>query len=152
MRYILFIVSVVMFSFSCEQKTHVKTAEELRQDLVRMEMNVPLYYLSDSNMVFNPQEKKVRDAGLFRDAEYAPDGAKITGYVNNTATIATYKDIVVKVSFFSKTKSLIDSKSFTVFEFYKPSTRTPFSIRLESFPKAMDQFGIEIVSATAVRH
>jgi hypothetical protein len=87
-----------------------KSPEELRAELEQQEQISPLTYLEDKNTTLQPQEKKVRNGGLFRDPEYAPDGAIIEGDFINKATLAKFKDIVVKVSFYSKTKTLIDEK------------------------------------------
>ncbi|MGE0569368.1 MAG: hypothetical protein AB7O73_15620, partial [Bacteroidia bacterium] len=56
-----------------------KTPEELRAELKQQEESTPLEYLRDNGVTMKPQHKKTRNAGLFRSAEYAPDGAIFEG-------------------------------------------------------------------------
>src|SRR3989344_642426 len=91
-----------------------KTPEELRAELKMQESLTPLLYLKDKKVTLQKKERLVRAGGLFRDPEYAPDGALIEGSFVNSATLAKFKDIVVKVSFFSQTKTLIKEESYVI--------------------------------------
>src|SRR6185436_19592545 len=102
----------------------------------------PLQYLKESNVTLAPQRKLVRAAGLFRNAEYADDGVIISGTITNSATLARYKDIVFKVSFYSQTKTLIDENSYVRYEYYEPNSSKKFTLRVET-PRAMENFDLE---------
>jgi hypothetical protein len=127
-----------------------KTPEELRAELRQQELSNPLDYLEAKNVKLQPQEKKVRNAGLFRNAEYAPDGAIIEGNFVNKATLAKFKDIVVKVSFYSQTKTLIEEKSYVLYEFYEPHSTKHFSMKIDVLPPASKTFSFEVTGATPV--
>ena len=106
-------------------------------------------YLVDKDVTLQPQRKKVRNAGLFRDAEYADDGALIEGFIVNKATLAKYKDIKVRVTYYSQTKTLIDEEAYIFYEFYDPNSTKQFSLKVDP-PKAYKTFGFELIYATGV--
>jgi len=126
-----------------------KTPEELRAELKQKEEVAPLEYLNDQGVVMTPQQKKIRNGGLFRDPEYAPDGAIFEGDFINSATLAKFKDIQVKVSYFSKTKTLIKEESYVIYEFFLPNSTKHFSFKVAEIPEAQESFAFEIVGATA---
>ncbi len=127
-----------------------KTPEELRVELKQKEEIAPLEYLKDKGVTMLPQQKKIRNGGLFRDAEYAPDGAIFEGDFINSATLAKFKDIQVNVSYFSKTKTLIKEESYIIYEFFPPNTTKHFSFKVAEIPEAQKSFAFEIVGATAI--
>lgn len=125
-----------------------KTPEELKMELVAQEKAEPLTYLTvDASM--REDEVKTRDAGLFHEAEYSPDGNTIHGTITNTATIAKFKDVVLSVTFYSQTDTPIETKDFTIYEFYAPNSVNNFELKVYP-PETMAKFGIEIKNATAV--
>lgn len=125
-----------------------KSPEELRAELKAQEEISPLTYLEDKGVKMTPQKKKIRNGGLFRDPEYAPDGAIFEGDFINKATIAKFKDIRVKVSFYSKTKTLIKEDSYIIYEYYPPNSTKHFSFRVAEIPQAQTSFSFEIIGAT----
>lgn len=144
---LLLLLFVLTISFtSCTEPVREKTEWELKQDLKRLETSNPLKYLSDAEVTLKAQRKKVDNGGLFRDPKYVNDGALISGYIKNTATIAEYKDVVVRVKYFSQTKSLITSKSFTIYKFFKPHSSTYISIK-DYPPKSYKTFSMSVQSA-----
>ena len=125
-----------------------KTPEELKMELLQQEQAEPLTYISvDASM--REDEVKTRDAGLFHDAEYSPDGNTIRGTIKNTATVAKFKDVVLEVTFYSQTETPIETKEFTIYEFYSPNTTKNFELKVYP-PEEMAKFGVEIKKATAV--
>ena len=148
MRIITFasIILSILFA-SCGSSETPKTAEELKAELLSQEKTQPLNYLTvDATM--KEGEVKVRDAGLFHDAEYAKDGNIITGTIKNSATMAKFKDVVLTVTFYSQTETAIESRDFTVYEFYNPNTETPFELKVYP-PETIAKFGVDIKDATA---
>lgn len=147
------IISLSLLITSCNSSSSAsverpKTPEELKIELLEQEKTSPTTYLSiDSKM--REDQVKVRDAGLFRDAEYAPDGNTIYGTIKNTATIATFKDVVVTVTFYSQTDTPIETKDFVIYEFYKPNSTNQFELKVYP-PETMAKFGIDIKNATPV--
>jgi hypothetical protein len=143
------LISVILLT-SCGSSTPVevpKTPEQLKAELLSQEKIEPLTYLTvDGTM--RADEVKTRDEGLFHSAEYSPDGNTIHGTIKNTATMAKFKDIVLTVTYYSQTETAIESKDFTIYEFYSPNSTTPFELKVHP-PESMAKFGIEIITATA---
>lgn len=133
-----------------EQQEIEKSPEELRAELKAKEEQAPTDYLSSNNVTLTLQRVKVRNGGLFREAEYEPDGALIEGEFVNTATLAKFKDIQVKIGYYSVTKSLIKTNSYTVYVFSEPNSSESFSFKVPEVPSAYDTYTFDIVGATAV--
>jgi hypothetical protein len=74
---------------------------------------------------------------------------KIKGTISNRATIASYKDIVVGITYYSKTKSEIEKTEQTVFEIVAPNTHLDINLKIDNMSKA-DSIGWKIISATAL--
>lgn len=125
-----------------------KSAEELKAELKQQEQISPTTYIEDENVTLTPQKKKIRNAGLFHDAEYAPDGAIIEGNFISKSTVAKFKDIVVNVSFYSQTKTLIEEKSYVLYQYLNPNSTIHFSMKIDALPQAYKEFGFEITGAT----
>jgi hypothetical protein len=109
-----------------------KSPEELRAELAKKEQNNPTEYLKGKmGMRSNLIGEKI-----------------LEGVVVNNATIATFKDIVLKVSFLSKTNSIIGSKEFTFYEILAPKETKAFKFKTFT-PKEVKDFSFEIIGATA---
>ena len=92
-------IGLVMILSSCGSNVRQKSPEELRMELKILEQSSPLDYVKIAEGAsMNPNQ--TREAGLFRDAEY--DGYILNGAINNTATIAKFKDVTITIEFFSK--------------------------------------------------
>jgi hypothetical protein len=126
-----------------------KTPEELRIELKQKEEVEPLTYLSCEGVIMTKQQKKIRNGGLFRDPEYAPDGAIFEGNFINKASIAKFKDIQVKISFYSKTQTLIKEDTYIIYEYYPANTTKLFSFKIAEIPEAQESFEFAVVGATA---
>lgn len=89
---------------------------ELRQQLLEKEKTNPLNYLS-INGSMSENKVKTKHGTMFRSSEWKVDGYILEGYITNTATIATFKDITVRISFISSTGSTINNTDFVVYDF-----------------------------------
>ena len=69
------------------------------------------------------------------------------GQVKNTATVAKFKDIVIKVIFYSRTNSIISTDNYMLYEFVPASSTVKFEWKIDK-PKACTSLGWEVVSAT----
>jgi hypothetical protein len=143
------ITLLVLTSCGGGQNNH-KTPEQLKLELKQREVLNPVKYLSEKNVSLELQQKKVKSGGLFRDAEYVDDGALIEGVIVNRATLAKFKDIVVRVSYYSKTKTLLEEKSYRIYEFFEPNSSKHFSLKVNP-PKAFASFDLQVVDAEGVR-
>jgi hypothetical protein len=108
-----------------------KSPDELRAELAEKERNTPTEYLKGKmGMRSNLIGEKI-----------------LEGTVANNATIATFKDVVLKVSFLSKTNSLIGTKEFTFYEVLAPKDTKVFKFKTFT-PKEVKDFSVEIIGAT----
>lgn len=71
---------------------------------------------------------------------------KIRGHITNTATVADYQDVTVRVTYYSKTQSVLGSKEYTLYEVYEPNSVTPFRLDIENY-KDVDAIGWEVIRA-----
>lgn len=70
----------------------------------------------------------------------------IKGRVNNNAKVATYKDVQLEVSFFSKTGTLLEKGNETVYDSIPAGKSAEFKIK-NFTPKGTDSIQIKILGA-----
>jgi hypothetical protein len=70
----------------------------------------------------------------------------LEGKVSNYATVATYKDVVLEVKFYSKTKSLLGTENKTIYEFFKPGEKKSFKVKTYGY-EGTKTIGWSIVKA-----
>jgi hypothetical protein len=58
---------------------------------------------------------------------------KINGLVTNIATIANYKDVVLEVTFLSKTNSVIKTEQYTLYDFVNARSQKNFEITVTNW-------------------
>ncbi len=76
------------------------------------------------------------------------DKIKVYGIVKNTATVASYKDAVVKITYYSKTKTELGSKEYTIYENFPPHSEVKFELKIENY-KEVSLIGWDVIQATA---
>ncbi len=70
--------------------------------------------------------------------------------VKNNATLATYKDIDLQLSFYSKTKVLLETNKETVFEVLPAGQSKDFKTKYFA-PKGTDSVDLEVLGAKVVK-
>ncbi len=71
---------------------------------------------------------------------------KVNCEIANNATVATYKDVVVRITYFTKTKSVIGTKEYTIYEVFPPKTSKAISLKIENY-KDVKSISWEVISA-----
>ena len=71
----------------------------------------------------------------------------VEGDVLNSASMARFKNVKIKVKFFSKTDVLLKEEIFTVMEFLKPKGSASFKVKFAGYPSAAEISRYEILSA-----
>ncbi len=71
----------------------------------------------------------------------------LEGDVLNSASMARFKNVKIKVKFFSKTDVLLKEEIFTVMEFLKPKSSASFKVKFAGYPSATEISRYEILSA-----
>jgi hypothetical protein len=71
---------------------------------------------------------------------------RIQGGINNTATTAIYKDAVLNITFYSRTKTRIGETQVTLYDVFHPKKTVNFDIKVDA-PKAATEVGWEVLNA-----
>lgn len=130
---LLTISFILLIACETDPKIAVKklTVEELKEQLKEVETKDSLKYISVKQIDFSENRILVRAGGIFRSAEYETDGWIILGELTNSALLANFKDVVVTVSYYSQTKSLIEQKDIVIYDFLKPNSSIGFNAKVE---------------------
>ena len=70
----------------------------------------------------------------------------VKGTLTNTAKVATYKDVQLKLTFFSKTGALLEEDAETIFESIAPGKSTDFKTKYFA-PKGTDSVALKVTGA-----
>lgn len=87
-------------------------------------------------------------AGGDYNTNFWGDKIKVHGVIKNKATVASYKDAVVRITYFSKTKTELGSKEYTIYENFPPHSEVNFELKISNF-KNVNSIGWEVIQATA---
>jgi hypothetical protein len=71
----------------------------------------------------------------------------VIGHLTNTATACTYKDVEIKLSFYSKTGAKLDEGIETIYETIKPGEKIKFKTKYFS-PKGTDSVFVKVLKAS----
>lgn len=80
------------------------------------------------------------------DKNFWGDKIRIHGNIVNKATVTTYKDAVIKVTYFSKTQTELGSKEYTIYEMFAPNSTKPFELKVDNF-RDVESIGVEVTGA-----
>jgi hypothetical protein len=121
-------------SFNAAAVEIPKTPEQLRAELKQQEQTTPAEYLSAD--------------GTYRE-NFWGDKLKINCTIHNKATLASFKDIVVRVRFYTKTKTELGSKEYTIYEIVNANSKKTVEMKIDTY-KDVAAIGWDVVSATAL--
>lgn len=113
-----------------------KSEAELRMELLSKEKNNPLSYLNLNQIKF---EKKL--------LAFVTNEATITCVVKNTASLSNYKDLRLRVNYYSATNSVFKSHDYVIYNYFPPQSNTPITLEV-NFPDGFYKYGVEILGAT----
>lgn len=128
---------------------HQKTAAELRRELAETEASDPTGMLLVTGQM---QENKilVQKPDLFHHSKYASDGYLVNGFIRNKASIAKFKDAIVRITFYTETRTELDHKDCPVYKYFLPNETTPFELKVYP-PENTKDLNLEIINASVVR-
>jgi len=130
----LFIAAIF---FSCkddkkaEKKFNEKTYEENEESLGDKEKNNPARFLIVDN----------------HDRGNLIGQTVVIGHLINKATVCTYKDVEVKLKFYSKTGVKLDEGIETIYETIPPGEKVKFKIKYFA-AKGTDSVAVEVLKAS----
>jgi hypothetical protein len=131
---------VLTFLVSCDSggstssSSAPKSTEELKMDLTAQEQNFPTDYLSAD--------------GTYRENIWGSK-LKISCTITNRATLATFKDAIVQVTYYSKTKTVLGTKEYTIYEMFPPNSSKTIELKIDNY-NDVNSIGWDVISATAV--
>jgi len=137
MKQILFVLLVASLMFSCtelSEKTAKDSYEKSKETLAERESKYPQKFLTVAA----------------HDRKNIIGQTVIKGTINNKASVCTYKDIVLKLSFYSKTKVLLEEGGETIYEEIGPNNSQKFKTKYFA-PKGTDSVAITVTGATVVK-
>ena len=73
----------------------------------------------------------------------------VKGTLHNTASVATFKDIDIKLTFFSKTKALLETDRETIYQILNPGETQDFKTKYFA-PKGTDSVALEVIGAKVI--
>jgi hypothetical protein len=89
--------------------------------------------------------KFLKADGTYRE-NFWGDKFKIKCTISNKATVASYKDPVVRVTYYSKTKTVLARNSYTIYEVFQPHSEKTVDLKIDNY-KDVNSIGWEVVSA-----
>ena len=131
-------IILLFLVFSCKEKTKEqkfdeKTYEVVKETLADKEKKNPARFLS--------VEKKDRKNLIGQTV--------VKGTISNHATVISYKNVLLKLSFFSKTGVKLDEGNETIYEQLKPSETIKFKTKYFA-PKGTDSVAVKVIGASTL--
>lgn len=87
---------------------------------------------------------------LYADGNYREnfigDKLVVNCVITNKATVATYIDAVVRVTYYTKTKTELESNDYTIYEEFPPTSTKTVELRIDNY-KNVNSLGWEIIDA-----
>jgi hypothetical protein len=106
-----------------------------------------------SSVVSAVDQERVNPMAFFRavGGTYKPNfwqtKWEIAGSVSNVANHTNYKDVIIQVSFMSRTNSVIDTKRFVLYDYFPYGLKKGFNLEVEK-PAAAASCGWQVVGAS----
>ena len=136
MRKTIFAVAIVATAFSCQSNGDKKkeaeknSYESTKENLLDKEKKNPANFLTVSG----------------HDKHNLIGQTVVKAIVSNKATVASFKDVDLKLEFYSKTGSLLETDHETVYEVIAPGESKNFKTKYFA-PKGTDSVALTVVSA-----
>ncbi|MEO6819287.1 MAG: hypothetical protein ABI266_06020 [Ginsengibacter sp.] len=129
-KHFFFFLAIILLSCNQSDTSKSKNYEMDKKSIVEKEQNNPKEFLSIS--VINKRNIVGQTV--------------VKGTIKNNAVIAKYKDIYIKLYFYSKTKALVDTEEETIYEQLFPGDHKQFKAKYFA-PKGTDSVFVEILNA-----
>jgi hypothetical protein len=126
---VLFLATMISCK-SDERKFDTTTYEKTKESLEEKEKKSPARFLS----VTSSDKRNIIGQTVIR------------GSVYNRASVCTYKDVEVKIAFFSKTGVLLEENKETIYEIIPPNNSVKFKSKYFA-PKGTDSMTITVLNA-----
>ena len=104
----------------------------------------------DTKMSLEEQERQNPTSCLSVDGTYRKNLIGewvIEGEISNTATLATYKDVVLEINYYSKTKTHLGTEKEAIYEYFPAGQAKKFKIKSFGY-KGASAIGLNIINAS----
>ena len=125
----------VLFLFACNGKEKKQDAKSDTYETSKMTI---------SEIEAKNPKKFLKVEG--RDKHNLIGQTVVKGKISNTATVIVYKDVTIKISFFSKTGTLLEEDEETIYNEVKPGETLEFKSKFFA-PKGSDDVKLNIINA-----
>lgn len=83
--------------------------------------------------------------GKYRE-NFWGDKIKVFCTITNKATVATYKDAIIRVTYYSKSKTVLGTRDYTVYEVLPPNSVKNVELKIDNY-KDVQSIGWEVIHA-----
>jgi hypothetical protein len=135
-RWLLCFFSLILFSCNVSDtkaKSEKESYQVTKEQLLKKEQKNPAAFL----VVSGKNKKNIVGQTV------------IKGTVLNNASVATFKDVDIRLSFYSKTKALLETDKETIFEMLEPGESKVFKTKYFA-PKGTDSVALQVLGAKVV--
>jgi hypothetical protein len=135
-KHIPFLIACFAILFSCNSdnaKSEQENYELTKENLLKKEQERPRHFLLVSS----------------HDKRNLLGQTVVKGVITNKASVAIFKDVEIKLSFYSKTKALLETDKETIFEQLNPGESKVFKTKYFA-PKGTDSVALEVLNAKVV--
>lgn len=138
-KYFALIILAITFLFACNENDSSQQKKEsyelTKKELLSKEQKDPAAFISISGH----NKKNIVGQTVVR------------GTLTNKASIAVFKDVDIKLSFYSKTKALLETDKETIFDILEPGESKDFKTKYFA-PKGTDSVGLQVLGAKVIAH
>ncbi len=131
----MFLSSLILISLSCNSESKHNNVS-------------PVSY-QNTKMSLEEKEKRNPTTFLTIKATYKKNLLGewiIEGTISNTAKIATFKDVILEISFYSKTETHLGTKKEAIYEYFPAGKTKSFKIKNYGY-KGTSSIGLAIIDA-----
>lgn len=136
-KYFSLVIFAAILLFACNENDSSKEKKEsyevTKKELLSKEQKDPTAFISISGH----NKKNIIGQTVVR------------GTLTNKASVASFKDVEIKLTFYSKTKALLETDKETIFEILEPGESKDFKTKYFA-PKGTDSVGLQVLGAKAI--
>ncbi|HEU5364682.1 MAG TPA: hypothetical protein VFU62_04100 [Hanamia sp.] len=136
-KYFSLVIFAAILLFACNENDSSKEKKEsyevTKKELLSKEQKDPTAFISISGH----NKKNIVGQTVVR------------GTLTNKASVAIFKDVEIKLTFYSKTKALLETDKETIFEILEPGESKDFKTKYFA-PKGTDSVGLQVLGAKAI--
>jgi hypothetical protein len=111
-----------------------KTPEQLKAELKESEQSDPTRYLDAT--------------GTYKE-NFWGDKIKVQCKITNSATLAKFKDALIEVTYYAKSKTVLGTKQYTVYEIFTPNSSKTVEMKIDNY-KDVNSIGWDVIRAVAL--